>query len=44
MNKNFIKKNAEIDTAIKITIYFLKIPNQKVIDQIFDEFHKKKLE
>ena len=37
-----LKKNFETKTMIKIIVYSLKARNRELIDQIFDELHKKK--
>ena len=37
-----LKKNFETKTMIKIIVYSLKTRNRELIDQIFDELHKKK--
>lgn len=38
--KNFFKKNFSFD-FIKSTVYFLRIQNRKLMNQTFDEFHRK---
>ena len=39
--KIFLKKNFETKFSIKTTVYFLKIRDRNLMNQIFDELHRK---